>query len=1071
MIREHDHERRRVRLTWASALAAAAAAAFLGCAAETPPLPIRNLDRPSSAAFACYGDLRVGGGDADAGGEVVVSAQPMAGCFPETPPPEDDAVVPPALFGFVLQASRGTVAVIDGATQGVLDSDPLTPGKNAIPITTLPVGLTADRSGCYMVTASASSCDLAALDVTSALDLDAAARIARYPITSADGTPMLAKPRAVIGGAQDKTIGNACPARPTGPIYVAYPGCHTVAVVDADSGQIQAGIRFAEDGSATVTDGAFECPQECGTGDVAVSPAFGPAPDGGPADAGPGAPDAGPSSVDGGAPRPGVITIGPDGNLYIGSENNSKLTFVELGEDGLPAVDGAGAPLQPTSVQLEGSVGVTAMAVTDGVIPGGNLASGTGGGTEHHYVYAVATDRTVRVVDLNYKPAGSEDARPTECDTEVDPRLVYVDEDINSNPTALSCLAVGDPGTPARRPGAVSPGIQMPFEETPLDVSFAVVRAAGDNPQPGPFVMSGTFAFVSTSRGNVYVVNVDDDIYPDFETSNPAEVNLALALPHQLRDLGSQRNVEPDGCGPVAADSLKLGPRLSDTPSRLYSTGRIAAEKLGLMPTLQQLECTSDAGSAPVPEMDYRAPAATREVVFPDWLAVHPEPQDWSVTYEGLLSLDSFAADIDGPQVRNGSLTVNGSDVKLNDPAGSFCQLGVEPYDAVQLIGCDPEQGDSQCGLNETCFVHPDAPSVVTSGICLPVDKADELAATCRDFLITRRQYSASDVFADHVTLIPRKRVLRTTPVDGCTDTAQCMMMAEVERTLSDPAHPIAPTPAPADAPVYDWQCKDEPSRGPGGPKRCVMHCDSSDDCEEGHTCLANYCYESTLPSQECVQAFQRYQVRASEAFVVTGTRDGYIHHWIADPDPEHGGQCMLDPAASPLEVGRIPLRPPPCVGDGMTDMSPNPCKKDDVDQPETYDVFTPSGGDCVADGTDQRVRKTTALRLQNPAFRLDLVDTTTRGDAMCNGDAAGDLPPFAAAYTGFAVNFTIVGGFGAMYIPFPAVPSFPIKIVPLPNGSMWVLDEGDNTSPGSGRVFSFVPTDPANAFAPAFTQ
>ena len=131
----------------------AAAVAAAACSSETTPPTIRNLDRPSEVAFACFGDMEL------EGGEVRTTAQTMASCLAGGTGGE--GLIPPRVYGFVLQGSRGTAAVVETDTQAVLDSDPLTPGKNAIPITTLPVGMTADHSGCYMLTASAASCDLA----------------------------------------------------------------------------------------------------------------------------------------------------------------------------------------------------------------------------------------------------------------------------------------------------------------------------------------------------------------------------------------------------------------------------------------------------------------------------------------------------------------------------------------------------------------------------------------------------------------------------------------------------------------------------------------------------------------------------------------------------------------------------------------------------------------------------------------------------------------------------------------------------------------------------------------------
>ena len=1024
------------------------------CSSDTQPLPIRNLDRPSSVAFGCYGDLRINGGDPAAPGSLAVSAQPMAACQAplDEPLPGQEDLIHPKVFGFVLQGSRGTVAVVDGETQAVLDSDPLTPSKNAIPIGTLPVGLAADQSGCHVVSASAATCDLGSLDVTSALDVDAAARISRIPITNSAGEEMRAKPRSVIGVAQTETVGLACPATPTGPIYIAYPGCNTVAVVDAATGVIQAGIQFAEDGSATVTDGAFTCPSECGVGSTTTdtTPIGGPEPpDAGPLDAGaPDAappPDAGPPTNDSLAPRPVGLHRGPDGRLYIASENSSRVAIVELDAT-------TGLPGTITSIQLQGAIGVTALAVSNTVQLGGSTGQGTNT-TGPTYLYAVATDRTVRVVDLR---------NMIECDTQVDPRYLYDEPDISF----LHCMPVGGPETPPRRPGATSPGIRMPSEEAPLDIAISRVTPTPPVGDTAPAVLSGTFGFVTTSRGNVYVINVDDDNYPDSEvTADPGRAALPLALAHQFRDSNQARDALATSCGEASTDPLAGGPRVVEAPNRLYSTGRIAEEKLNLTPSMRQVQCTANETSAAVSELASTAPIEIRERAFPDWAGVNQFPQDWTIEWEGLLSLDSFGQDLDGPPVRSAVIGVDGYNVKLNDAAASLCQLGVEQFDSVQLIGCDPTAGNAQCGLGETCFVHPDAPAVVTSGVCMPTEQTEALSTSCRDFLITRRLYSAVSVRGDSLLLIPRKRVLRTTPLDGCESDAQCEQMAEVERTLPDPAHPVALGTLPPPEVDYDWVCRRDSSRAPG-PDRCLMACETSAQCEAGHACLAGFCYESTPPGPECVQAVQRYTVRASDAFVVVGTRDGYLHNRIKSET----GECVVDPEAHPLQVGRIPLRPPPCEGDDMTSLSPNPCTTT-VDQTEEVTPFELEGSTCVAQSDQLRTREgIKAVRFENPAFRTHLVDLETSGDASCNGDGAGELPAFSTVYTGFEINFTIIAGFRPLLVPFPQLPAFPIRITPAPDGRLWVMDEGDNPT-GTGRVFTLDPRAGLEAFATTFIQ
>jgi hypothetical protein len=1068
----------------------AVAGQWLGCSEENPPLPIRNLDRPSTAAFACYGDLRITDEDSPDEGDLRVSAQPVESCRAHArgePPAGQEQLAAPRIFGFVLQGSRGTVAVVDSESQTVLDSDPLTPGKNAIPIGTLPVGLTPDESGCFMVSTSAASCDLAILDVTSALDIDSAARIARVPIKNSADVTMRAKARTLIGGAPREEVGRACPREPEGKLYVAYPACHLVAVVDATSGKIEAGIQFAEDGTATITDGAVECPAECGL-DETPEAVFGPGPpDGGPVDGGaPDAgtpPDAGPPTTDDAAPRPVTVFRDDGGRLYMGSENSSIITLVDLDDEGMPDLI--------RSIQLEGAVGVTSLAVSSDIDNSGESGREGGNGGFSRYVYAVATDRTVRVVRVEEERLNEakEVERPFglfECDTQVDPRMIHGVGSISQT----ACYKLG-PDTPARRPGATGPGISMPLDEAPLDVAFADVHPPPTDVEPSPFDLRGTFAFVTTTRGNVYIVNVDDDNYPDTERSvdegddpaQMAEVSLSLALAHQIRDFGSNRAEVAAGCGESSAADNELGPRAVEAPTRVYSEGRIAFEKLHLMPSIHQVECAAGAEVDAVSELQFNAPVDVRELAFPDWRAVASE--DWSVTFEGLLSTDSFGSSVDGPPVRSGTIEADGFELSLIDPSASFCQLGAEPLDAVQLIGCDPTLGDGQCALGETCFVHPDAPSVVTTGMCLPADRAEMLSGRCRDFLITRRNFSAAEVRADRVLLVPRRRALRTTPIDGCASDDECKTMAAMEPTLADPAHPTDLGMPPESR--FDWVCRHDPSRPPG-PDRCLMACEDTSDCESGNVCLAGYCNEGVPPAEECVPGLQRYQVRGSDAFVVIGTQSGYLHNIVKNPDT---GVCeqkdpVTDPTYSPLNVGRIPLRPPPCppkpdvptIGEEIdaeiATISPNPCSVQ-VDQFDRIPQFRPQGNECVADGEPITSRMTTALRYQNPSVRFHLVDVATRGDEVCNGDRAvpeDERPLFSGAYPGFEIDFSLTGGFRPMFVPFGnALPLFPVRLVPSPDGRMWVMDQGDAAG-AAGRVFTFVPTAaPADIFAPVLIQ
>jgi len=48
---------------------------------------------------------------------------------------------------------------------------------------------------------------------------------------------------------------------------------------------------------------------------------------------------------------------------------------------------------------------------------------------------------------------------------------------------------------------------------------------------------------------------------------------------------------------------------------------------------------------------------------------------------------------------------------------------------------------------------------------------------------------------------------------------------------------------------------------------------------------------------------------RRRKRFAVVGSRSGYVHPIVADA----GGNCIVDPTANRLQVGRIPLRAPAC--------------------------------------------------------------------------------------------------------------------------------------------------------------
>lgn len=1013
---------RRVEISGLLVLALAA----VGCGTDSQALPIRNLDRPSDMAFACFGDLR-------ADGAVIVSAQPVSSCVAHASgaaPEGQEDIISPVMHGFILQPSRGTVSILNVPALGVQDNDPLTPGLNDIPVGTLPVAIEGDQSGCFVLTANAGSCDMASIDITSALDLKRTTVVNRVPFRAPDDGVILAKPRALAMGPQTEIVGDLCPAAPVGVLYVAYPECRLVAAVDAATGKAVGGLAFREDGTVELAvEEDYDCPVECTDSIVAARGI-------------------------GDEERPVAMKVSPDGKaLYIASETSRFLTVAELDDAGVPTG-------VPERFGVEGNVGITAFAVSDRIDMGGDERDGTINSPvgEFQFAYAIATDSTIRVLDLD---AGHE------CDTQVDPRYLGDETDV----AFLSCMPVGDVRTAPRRFGAKGPGIQLPGRilqgrnglasvALPLDVVFSTsppsetATAVSD-----PNTMVGTFAFITAANGRVFVVNVDDDNYADTEVDeDPIAVSMPLAIAHQLRDAVPDRNRLATGCSTPLAEVTQIGARLMSPPSQIVDPNQVSVSKLHELPFLQGLSCDGeDALGNPeqsiLTELAFPVDVEVRETAFPDLR--HVENQRWSLRWEGAMSSDSLNVNIDGPTVRKAVMKTADGRSYLQDAAEAFCAQGVQPFDIASMLGCDPARDDAQCGVGEKCYVHPEAPAVIQTGFCLPEARVDELSATCREFLIGRRQYSVLSSSKSELELIERRRVLRSSPLDGCESAVQCDELAVVERLTATNLHPLELDLLPDAEREYNWVCEADPSRADSG-DRCVMSCDTSAACEAGFSCSAGRCVEGVLPPSACLGAVQRYQMRVGGAFSLLAEDDGFQHSVVAKAGT---GTCVQSATSHPLAIGRIPLRPAPCDDDDDPLTGPNPCQTT-VSHTEEHVPYLVEDGVCVAQAEAFRTRETSAIRISTPALSFHLADSETTGDLECVNDQLGDNPTFGTPYTGYQILFDIGGGFLPMLVPNLEA-ALPIRIINGPSGNLWVMDQGDASSITRGRIYRLNPTAP----------
>jgi hypothetical protein len=1068
-------------------------AALLAAACSDDPVetdPPLNVDRPVDVAFAC--------GRSDG------SVAPLAECATASRRPldtvENDGDSDPSddtfnlfFYAFALESETGTLAISrypalrdapavsgDGeretawfASQSNVDVDPFAPRVNGIAVGATPVAVTTDRDSCHLVTANAGSCDLSVVDVTRLLANDGSNLSARVAVVDGAGQPVLARPAAMVAEPEGTTA--ACQASPGDLVYVAYPGCHTVAAIVAGTGQIVAHIDFAADGTATVVrDGNLSCPAECG---AAV-----------PGTAG---------------PRPTTLDLLADTRavsqrLAIGTENGNQVTIVDL--------DATFLPVAARQVALEGDVGVIDVALTPTMSMGGSdglAESGDDLGGLAQFVYAITTDGTVRVAEILQ-------AVPVECDTQIDPRYLG-----NAELSQLSCLPVGSPSLP-RRAGALGPGIELTGAAIPTAVTVArnpllathYPDVNNDNkadtmldpadpasgrqvlvPQvpilSGRAALVGTFAYVASSVGAAFIVNIDDDSFLDREDpTNPLAIELTQALPHTLRDQVANRSLvaeieaDTDGDGtkervptcsvtepdPEAANPTG-GTRLAGLVARQSDTSTLASANLGNAPGVRHVACVgkkfkanstteTEPDTTTVAELAYTAPVADRAAAFPDLMAL-PFSHFWRFTWEGLF--------VD--EVRQGLVPVDGTGMRLTDGAKPFCALGVEPFDNVTFIGCDPSRGDLDCGVGETCFVHPDA-QTGTAGACLPESEVDFLAGPCREFLIARRRYAVAQSEAGQLKLAERRRVLRTTPVTGCVDAPQCEVLARQEHFMANAEEPFERDADDEPAPK-NWSCEPDPSRG-GPINRCQQRCNDdlprNDEaeaaiadaatCSAGNVCSQKgvdgwgYCVEGVVPPLQCVRGRQRYLLRGTDAFVITHVAAGdtgpatYDHTIVADS----GGVCVRDPAANPLQVSRVPLRPAPCTDDAT---SPNPCL---TQVQHTENVFDYKVSDVLCD-TDAETagrqlartpvtRPTDAIRVQLPGFTTNIVDPTYPGDAVCRGDRAGGLVDVPFVGLGTQIAFRITSGFAPQTVSSAAL-VYPVNIVRGPDDTVWVVDEG----------------------------
>jgi hypothetical protein len=417
----------------------------------------------------------------------------------------------------------------------------------------------------------------------------------------------------------------------------------------------------------------------------------------------------------------------------------------------------------------------------------------------------------------------------------------------------------------------------------------------------------------------------------------------------------------------------------------------------------------------------------------------------------------------------------------LRDKTKPYCDAGVEKYDIVQMRGCDPSLGGGDCPIGYSCYVHPQS-QVQGIGACIATDEAERLAEACKDFLTSIRRYTVARSESGELVLTPRRHELRLTPLDGCVDDTQCESLADLQVRSPLSRHPSDPVEQQTTDP-RDWVCRNDPNRPQRGTtnKRCNLSCDTNAHCATGTVCVGGnattdvkdgLCMEGVVPPQACVNSPQRYELRAGEAFVVAGTRSGYVHPIVADAN----GACVRPPTAHPLLTSRIPLDPPACnpLADPVTGRLPapmqaeydaNPCKLT-VKHTENLPIYQPGTCELADPPSKLEDRDAPAIRYRGRGMTLTVVDPYYPGDQTCITDRLGPngvpLVRVPQVFHGFGLTFRVQAGFAPLRVPVN--PVFPVKVVRGPLESIWVVDEGDFLSTSiaqpstRGKVFRVEP-------------
>ena len=1045
----------------------------VGCTTNTVQTPIRSFDRPADVALAC---ARLEHG-------IFWRPVPLANCDPNLKQSDEEAIdavlaahggaVPDGgvessgqLKALVVNSARGELALVDAENEltPIQDLYKTVPGFGFLPVGSLPEHVRASADGLKGLTSNTDSCDLAVVELETLYNMpllqtfDAGVAdggfdpasvsdvVHRLTITVADGIPLAARPTWIefapeSANQTDTTSTNPCIGPGKYCAWVALPGCGMIAEVDLIShlaqaeARVQRAIRLTATGAEIITDPTtLSCPVECG--DIT---------DGGSTTA---IPDlSGTTNTDGGAdggvgisstPYPtGFAIETPDINqpssglrMIIGDLSSESLHIIPFDAE-------SGAFGTPHSLPLEsGALGVSVVRISPRT-PAGKFA------------YAVARDRSVRVIDLD---------RENECETNPDPRSVAGVPGIDPAPDArhLGCYPLGDPSTPPRSAEAISPGIVLLGGAIPRDVAFVHLDVPPPPPETneeptlaGPNLMVGDFAWLIGSDGHGTVINIYDACpAPNIpqQIGNTGTYFPSCDLndnqPQLSRDLTIANYGAPQ---PRVLDRLAHRPRSGGNPFlQPPSPGdpsgepRLQDETNPFVNTPVGSTLTDTAGRAVDPTtLPIMYGTENHHLLFPDPMQVRNET--WDVTWEGELLGTGRSL---GRPLEHGTI--------LNDPGASYCSHGVLAGDKLVFLGCTD---NSQCSYGQTCVFDDQRPFDVTNGLCLNANNQQMIADECSPLLRAHIRYRISSA--------------KEGTVDEQGQRTDRLVIAEIYEPEHSDETKLCATDADCDSVTIaargtsgvivalGTQCLHDSD--PSGTLRCLRACStvpSTDDahkdvgvCGDGYLCADaatgdQRCMRApaALLNSDCMRENQPYDVIVGDAFIVSGSVSSTFV--AVEPDPSTrecrrptGGEINSQNSEFiRLHQSRIPLSAVACV-------SSDPLANVGISAPNVCQITDPTTGNRL-------------LHFENPIFNLAI-----RVLAASNGEQAL-VPPDL-----FQLSFEVVGtGFPlSIQLGIDVTAQLPNTAITGPDRqTVYVIDEGkQSTATGLRgqllRIFSVI--------------